>query len=287
MKALLNRRRLKGLPASSVDISRVVGVGYVDRELRIEGRLSKEQKDRLVTGSMSLPMSESDLHQAFAEAIVAGRPGSRANPEVITGIASVSVEEANMNLWPGNPKFGLLVRVGDEQVIESDDQGNNLPVKKLLEEAQSMEELRQIVKGTIYDVKQFLIVANHVADAFGARLRSALFFSPSDDLPEEKPLVDLGVDSLVGVEIRSWCMKELGVDLPVMKILGGDSVTDIADHLLANLSNDLASRFSAPQSEKADSVTQSQEKLAPMDVGVDVKSPQVTQVTVEEIVGIS
>lgn len=90
MKALINQRRSHGLAASSVDISRVVGVGYVDRELKIEGRLTKEQKDRLVTGSMSLPMSESDLHQAFAEAIIAGRSGSDMNTEIITGIAPVS-----------------------------------------------------------------------------------------------------------------------------------------------------------------------------------------------------
>jgi hybrid polyketide synthase/nonribosomal peptide synthetase ACE1 len=34
----------------------------------------------------------------------------------------------------------------------------------------------------------------------------------------------LGIDSFVAVEIRSWFLKELGVDIPVLKILGGATV---------------------------------------------------------------
>lgn len=150
MKALINQRRSHGLAASSVDVSRVVGVGYVDRQLKVEGRLTKEQKDRLVTGSMSLPMSESDLHQAFTEAIVAGRPGSHMNPEIITGIAPISRKTANMNLWPGNPKFGLLVRDEGEAIIETGTQTAQVPVRKLLEEARTMDEVGTVVKSMFH-----------------------------------------------------------------------------------------------------------------------------------------
>jgi hybrid polyketide synthase/nonribosomal peptide synthetase ACE1 len=41
-------------------------------------------------------------------------------------------------------------------------------------------------------------------------------------------LVELGVDSLVAVEIRSWFLKEVSTDMAVLKILGGASTTDIA-----------------------------------------------------------
>lgn len=160
MKALINQRRSHGLAASSVDISRVFGVGYVDRELRVEGRLTKEQKDRLVTGSMSLPMSESDLHQAFAEAIVAGRPGSHMNPEIITGIAPVSRETANMNLWPGNPKFGLLVRDEGEVIIETGTQTAQVPVRKLLQEARTMDEVGTVVKSMCHASRLDVCFAN-------------------------------------------------------------------------------------------------------------------------------
>ena len=39
-------------------------------------------------------MSESDLHQLFAEAVVAGRPNSGLNPELIAGINLIKGDEA-------------------------------------------------------------------------------------------------------------------------------------------------------------------------------------------------
>jgi hybrid polyketide synthase / nonribosomal peptide synthetase ACE1 len=60
------------------------------------------------------------------------------------------------------------------------------------------------------------------------------------------PLVDLGVDSLVGVEIRTWSLQELGVDLPVLKILGGDSVIDLVNDIILKLPEDLLPRAAAP-----------------------------------------
>ena len=50
---------------------------------------------------------------------------------------------------------------------------------------------------------------------------------------------ELGVDSLVAVDIRSWFLKELDVDLPVLKILGGASVGDMLEYVLENISPEL------------------------------------------------
>ena len=49
------------------------------------------------------------------------------------------------------------------------------------------------------------------------------------------PLIDLGMDSLVAVEIRSWFLQELAVDMPVLKILGGVSVADLVDYSMQKL----------------------------------------------------
>jgi hybrid polyketide synthase/nonribosomal peptide synthetase ACE1 len=37
------------------------------------------------------------------------------------------------------------------------------------------------------------------------------------------------MDSLVAVEVRSWFLKEIDVDIPVLKVLGGSSVLDLLD----------------------------------------------------------
>lgn len=43
------------------------------------------------------------------------------------------------------------------------------------------------------------------------------------------PLIDQGVDSLGAVTVGSWFSKHLHLDLPLLKVLGGASVTDLAD----------------------------------------------------------
>lgn len=50
---------------------------------------------------------------------------------------------------------------------------------------------------------------------------------------------DLGIDSLNAVEIRTWFLKELKVDMPVLRILGGATVADLLDYALEKLPDDL------------------------------------------------
>lgn len=59
-----------------------------------------------------------------------------------------------------------------------------------------------------------------------------MFLLESDTLADSTPLVDMGVDSLVGVEVRAWFLKELGADVPVMKILGGITIAELVEHVL-------------------------------------------------------
>jgi len=55
------------------------------------------------------------------------------------------------------------------------------------------------------------------------------------DVPESLALVDQGVDSLVAVDVRSWFLKELDTDMPVLKILGGNSILDLASDALERI----------------------------------------------------
>ena len=59
-------------------------------------------------------------------------------------------------------------------------------------------------------------------------LSDRLHLSPDDKIPPEKAIVELGVDSLVAVDLRSWFNNELGIDMPVLSILGGASVAGLA-----------------------------------------------------------
>jgi hybrid polyketide synthase/nonribosomal peptide synthetase ACE1 len=55
----------------------------------------------------------------------------------------------------------------------------------------------------------------------------------------------LGIDSLVAVEIRSWFLRELDVDLPVLKILGGCTIAEMLSFALEKLSPKLTPKMLA------------------------------------------
>ncbi|KAG8422396.1 hypothetical protein J3459_010374 [Metarhizium acridum] len=66
---------------------------------------------------------------------------------------------------------------------------------------------------------------------------------PDEAINDKMPLVEQGVDSLVAIEIRTWFMKELDVDIPVVKILSAsltvaalvtDAVAKLPPSLLRN-----------------------------------------------------
>ena len=46
---------------------------------------------------------------------------------------------------------------------------------------------------------------------------------------------DLGIDSLVAVEIRSWFLKEIETEIPVFKVLSGSSVTELLEYAVENM----------------------------------------------------
>ena len=50
---------------------------------------------------------------------------------------------------------------------------------------------------------------------------------PSDALDVQKPIHALGVDSLVAVDIRNWCAKEIKADVAIFDIMGGASLQEI------------------------------------------------------------
>ncbi|TDZ16978.1 Polyketide synthase-nonribosomal peptide synthetase [Colletotrichum orbiculare MAFF 240422] len=225
--ALVRNRRARGLCGSAVDVNMVVGVGYVERERR-SGGLDRHAADRLLHRSQLLPVSEPDLHQMFAEAVLACRRRGGAageDAELITGLRRLTPEQAADTFWATNPKFSHWIRhdrAGRGQG-GAGQQEARVPLKSRLAQVTRPEQAFGIIK-----------------DAMLSKLRLAL---STEKLDPSMPLVDLGVDSLVAVLLRNWSIQETGVDVPVLKTLGGDSIVEIADFIVERL--DLGGRDEA------------------------------------------
>lgn len=54
-----------------------------------------------------------------------------------------------------------------------------------------------------------------------------------EEVDLRKPLHTYGVDSLLGVELRSWVMKEFAADVPVFEILGGSTFATVGNLIAA------------------------------------------------------
>lgn len=71
--------------------------------------------------------------------------------------------------------------------------------------------------------------------------------SADDNIDMDAPLIQLGVDSLVAVEIRTWFLKETEADMPVLKILGGASVSDLIEAAITRMPPTLLSHINGTQ----------------------------------------
>jgi len=58
-----------------------------------------------------------------------------------------------------------------------------------------------------------------------------------DRLDDEKPLLNLGIDSLMAVELRNWIEQELRVNVPIMEVMRSPSLARLTDLLLDQCAN--------------------------------------------------
>jgi hybrid polyketide synthase/nonribosomal peptide synthetase ACE1 len=79
LSSLALQRNMRGLVGSVIDISSVIGIGYVERSDNFDAEYFAS------VGYTNI--SEQDLHQMFAEAILVGRPESTESCEIVTGFA--------------------------------------------------------------------------------------------------------------------------------------------------------------------------------------------------------
>ncbi|KAK0373507.1 hypothetical protein CLIM01_09128 [Colletotrichum limetticola] len=199
-----NKRRAKGLAASVMSLGMVADVGYIAQ--RGPSLMEKLKK------VFYMPISEADAHLIFAEAVVASKPeNADGTIEMVSGIQPFNYTSSTKARppWFSNSRFSHFVR--EEEEAQESALGNlsSVHVKEQMDAAGTEEEATAALLA-----------------AFGARMESMLQMS-AGSLNVEAPLLDVGIDSLLAVEIRTWFLKEVHVDVPVLKTLSGDNARDI------------------------------------------------------------
>ncbi|KAM3505085.1 hypothetical protein MY11210_008110 [Beauveria gryllotalpidicola] len=215
MDSLVSHRRSRGLAASIIHIGHVCDTGYVARMVddnRIQSNIATMRAMRL---------SETDVHHAFAQAVRGGQLDSRSGSHnIIMGIEPPTKPldlTRRQAVWLSDPRLGHMLPYStlENQMTASG------------QAAASADSLAQQVSEATTDEG----AAASVLKGFATKLEGILLLPPGSIGEDSagRPVTDLGIDSLVAVEIRTWFLKQLRVDVPFMKILGGSTIGQLSE----------------------------------------------------------
>lgn len=212
MNGLAAQRRQQGLAGSVLNIGVIYGLGLLARETRADtyGALERDGYP---------PISERDLHHMFMEAIAAGRrPVQNGEAhDLTTGLARFRIDEPNPLHWHRDRRFCHFTV--SEEMAASGLPGDKQPkesLRSLVWAAETVQALQEILEG-----------------ALCGRMEVMLQMGESS-ITAQTTISELGIDSLVAVEIRSWFYTSVGADVPVMAILGAMTISSCEFSLVYN-----------------------------------------------------
>ncbi len=201
---LSHHRRALGLPALSINWGSLADVGYVARNRRVAEQF-EAQGIRHLGSREALVLLGALLRRQVVEAGIMRVNWPRWRKALAT-MATVS------------PRFALLARdtaADDETPAEQ----AGVSARQTLLAADSSQRRDLLVS----------MLRDKVAHVLGAAAAK---------LDVDKPLSAIGLDSLMAVELRNWIEGELRINLPIVELMHGPSVTQVADLLLQRLNKE-------------------------------------------------
>ncbi|EGX88995.1 polyketide synthase, putative [Cordyceps militaris CM01] len=209
MSSLIAQRRSRGLVGSIISPGPILSVGYVSNaDAKLRGLLNEAM------GCYNT--SEQDLHELFAEAILAGQPAAGRNPDIIAGLKKASPKAQPGIKWYHNAKTWHF--------IDSHQDGGG---DTLAPGTAAQVSLREQLSSAATTAESASIIETE----FIRTVTRKLLLSDGT-VSRETSLVELGVDSLIAVELRSWLAKEAGLLIPTLKILGDYSIAQLISESL-------------------------------------------------------
>jgi NADPH:quinone reductase-like Zn-dependent oxidoreductase/acyl carrier protein len=197
LDSLAHHRRALGLPALTINWGVLGGEGYVARNKRVAEFLAKQGTTELTPGEV-ISILESSL-----------RAGS---PQV----AAVRVDWTKWRTFfrgmQDNPLLGRIFAA-----LEGE------------ETSGGTSDWRNRIESAAADEKE-AVIAQAVREVVGSVLRVK-----PDTLRDDQPLTDLGLDSLMGVEIENSLEAAIGVALPPTSLMRARTIGQIATLMMAHI----------------------------------------------------
>ena len=182
---LAHWRRAQGLPACSLDLTMMAGIGWVAENVEIA--------DEIKADFMRLAMGPEELFRVFESAITGYEESDhRTPPQLITGAGTGGVGQQMEHFKTGahfeDAKGSYLARL-DVQGVSTDVADAAIEVRGQLVAVTSLAQAGEIIEAGLT-----------------AKLGKSLNMA-AEDLDTAKPVHSYGVDSLVAIEVRNVSFK--------------------------------------------------------------------------------
>ncbi len=198
IEGLMRVRRLAGAPALAVGWGAIADAGVIARDAKLGERLSR------TTGVSGVPVSDALRHLGVLLA-----QGDAIDPvQIYSAMGNSAV--ANSLTVLKSPAFAKLAGGGSEAR-----QGNAVDLKAEIAGKTNAEALEIVLAVAKSEIGRILRI--DVAD-----------------INAHRPLSEIGMDSLMALELRLGVEKRINVELPLIS-LGDRSASDVAEKILADL----------------------------------------------------
>lgn len=223
LDAFVQYRTNLDLPASAIDIGAVADVGYIYQNRELAQKMAalgyKAVKEQEVLDALEVAISRKKI----------GMNGSKNHKSrfvdrnnFVLGLGSTVPlnSPANRAVWRKDRRMAIY---------HNTDQSD-------IDVATSSTSLKTFLAGAKADISilKTADAVNFVASEIGKRLFT-LLLKPEEDLNISLSLVDLGLDSLLGIELRAWWQQMFGFDIGVLEMLGMGTLEALGQHAVDRL----------------------------------------------------
>ena len=225
LDAFVQYRHRQGLPASVLDIGCMAEIGYVSQTpvvedaLRAIGNHFLQEKDLIDALQLSILRSSilpSTRNHVLSEPFVSYE-------QLALGLRSIKPLSDPANRIPWRRDARTSVYHANESSASSNSSKTNDALDVFLS---SISTDRSLLKS---EAGLELITREIGTCIYGFMLRSI------EEMDVAQPLTELGIDSLITVEIRNWWRRKLGIEINTLEILNGGTIKSLGELALKRL----------------------------------------------------
>ena len=202
LEAVMRRRREEGLPGIAVGWGAISDVGYLTRNAA-----AAEMLRRFGGG---VEFTSNQMLRAFEQLAA---DGQNVTDQTVLWVSPMSWSTAGntLELLKG-PTYGALAKLG-RQGAHGQSFDNIRDELSMLPSGQAIDQLAEFIKSEI----------------------ARILRCPANTLPRAQPVGNLGLDSLMSVELGLAIQEALGADIPMMSMAASLSIDDISSRIVRHI----------------------------------------------------